>query len=90
MEQREFISGFFSSLNGGSFALLHDPSGGTGGDNELFADEMLSRAGSSIRQQKKLTAAAVNPKFSKLPMDNHEMHEYPYFFKMKMSNLNLN
>jgi hypothetical protein len=51
---------------------------------------MLSRAGSSIRQQKKLTAAAVNPKFSKLPMDNHEMHEYPYFFKMKMSNLNLN
>lgn len=58
----------------------------------LFSDELhsvISRGAQSVHSRYS-TATMNPPKFQKKPMDPHEYLDLPYFFKMKLQNLQLN
>jgi hypothetical protein len=59
----------------------------------LFSDELQSVVirGSQSVHSRYSSASMINPpKFQKRPMDPHEYLDLPYFFKMKLQNLQLN
>ena len=71
------------------FTNILDSSSKRGG-TMLFSDELasvLSRGAQSVHSR---YSSVAPPKFSKKPLDQHEVLDLPYFFKMKLSNLNLN
>lgn len=87
LDEADFIDNLFST----GFAIEQphhrDQITAVGDMNQtLFSDENTPGVKSERRRQ----IIAVHPKFYKRPLEKDEMMDYPYFWKMKMGNLNLN
>lgn len=91
LDEREFVDSIFPSGFNSVTNAVYDANANQATTKGFFYNEDLASVVTHKTTHSRFTSATTAPpKFQKRPMNEDEMLDLPYFFRMKVNNLSLN